>query len=303
MKEVQEPDVLSVREEFPSLSLQATSDSVEINVLLPNNIDFPVSLEFEKPSHGSIVRGAGNTRFFYKANPGFLGVDTVRYRICKETACRPGSVLVRILPDPAACYPFYQAADTAEINLIAGPGRKSAALFPGDAYCPGNVREISGFSSSLRNPSVSDSVRFSNSFSRSQKRTFFISYTNTDQRMGRKTRNLKIRMLPDLDYCDTYFSVENREDPLILERSDTLNLKKSSLSSLVHACDDDLDPDFFQMESTPNLGIINIGGGNYRIYFKPMGFRGPAKIFYRFRNLRGVSDQGEMRILIYQKRN
>ena len=110
-------------------------------------------------------------------------------------------------------------------------------------------------------------------------------------------------MLPDPDYCDTYFSVENREDPLVLERSDTLTLKRSSLSSLVHACDDDLDPDFFQMESTPNLGIIYAGGGIYRIFFKPMGFRGPARLFYRFRNLRGVSDQGEMRILIYQKRN
>lgn len=300
---MQEPDPLSVPQDFPVLSLQFAGDSAEINVLVPNRIDFPVSLDFEKPANGVILKKPGESRFFYRANPGYFGVDTIKYRICRFSSCRPGKISIRILPDPSVCYPLYQNSDTAEFHLVSGPGLKSLPLFPGDIYCPANTRVLTSFSSFVQNPSISDSVRFRNSFSRAQKRIFHISYTNTDQRMGRKTRNLKIRMLPDPDYCDTYFSVENREDPLVLERSDTLTLKRSSLSSLVHACDDDLDPDFFQMESTPNLGIIYAGGGIYRIFFKPMGFRGPARLFYRFRNLRGVSDQGEMRILIYQKRN
>lgn len=299
---MQEPDFFAVPEDLPAINVEVLGDSAEINVLSANNIDVPVNLSFEKPANGTILQMPETSRFFYKANPGFWGKDKVNYRICRDASCRTGSVLVEIKPDPSVCYPVYAQTDTFEINLPAGPGKKAIPLFPGDAYCSGNSRTITSLSAGLRYPSITDSIRFTSQFSRSQQKSFLISYSNSDRRTGLKSRHLRVNLVPEPSYCDQYFEVLNREDVITLEREDTLEINKGSFAAFIQSCDNDADPDFFQVEASPNVGIKASGEGKYKFYFRQVGMFGAGKIIYRFRNLRGVTDQGEMRVSFYGRR-
>ena len=299
VKELQEPDPFATAEDLPSINIQTVSDSVEINVLEVNKINVPVSLDFEQPAHGSIVRKEGSQRFFYIPHRTFFGKDSIAYRICREVSCRRGRVMVEKQRDPSRCYPLYSSPDTSFLNIPSGPGRKAIPLFPGDVYCSGNTRSFNSTFSGLGNLSISDSIRFNSTFSRTQKRSFLLIYANSDQYLGMKNRYIRLNLIPDAQYCDDYFKAENREMPYSMGRSDSLIISYKTFVSFVQACDGDLDTSFFQPSVSPNLIIKPVGNRRFKVCVKPFISPGHARLFYRYRNIRGIQSVGEMRILLH----
>ena len=297
MKEKQEPDFFATAAELPVLALEVLGDSAEINVLAAQQLNIPVSVEFSKPAHGRVIAKSGGMKFLYKADPGFFGKDTIAYKICKTAQCRSGKVLVAVNPDPSACLPIYSPLDTQFVSIPSGPGKRSVSLLGGDVYCPENQRVISSGSVGINELSISDSIRFFSAYSRRQKRNLLISYANKDSRTGTKYRYIKLSMVPDEQYCDSYFKVQGLPQVLQLGRNDTLTIKKSSLLPFVQVCEGDLDPSYFEVNSSPNLGLIPVGNGSYRIFFLPFQGFGLGKLEYRFRNLRGITDTGSVRII------
>lgn len=299
VKELQEPDPFATTDDLPFITIQSVSDSVEINVLEVNKINVPVSLDFEQPAHGSIIRKEGSQRFFYIPHRAFFGKDSIAYRICREASCRRGRVMVEKQRDPSRCYPVYSSPDTAIINIPSGPGRKAIPLFPGDVYCSGNTRSFISTFSGLRNLSISDSIRFNSPFSRAQKRSFLLSYSNSDQYLGVRNRYIRLNLIPDAHYCDDYFEVEDREGIYNMEREDSIRISFNSFLPFVQACDGDLDSSYFAPAVSPNLILKPLGNQSFVIYVKPMGSLGQARISYRYRNIRGIQAYGEMRILLH----
>jgi hypothetical protein len=299
VNELQEPDPFATTEDLPSIIIQSVSDSVEINVLELNKINVPVSLDFEQPAHGSIVRKEGSQRFFYIPHRTFFGKDSIAYRICREASCRRGRVMVEKKRDPSRCYPVYSSPDTSFINIPSGPGRKAIPLFPGDVYCTGNTRSFNSTFSGLGNLNISDSIRFNSSFSRAQKRSFLLSYSNTDQYLGVRNRYIRLSLIPDDRYCDDYFRVEDRETSYTMGRADSLLISYKTFIPLVQVCEGDLDTNYFQPSVSPNLILKPLGNQRFKVCVKAFSPQGHARLFFRYRNLRGIQSIGQMRILIF----
>lgn len=302
IKEKPEPDFFSQTGELPVLNLEVNADSAEINVLAFQQINFPVSIEFGQPSHGSVEARSDGRKFLYKANAGFLGKDTIPYRICGDARCRNGNVMIEIKPDPSRCYPVYHPMDTQYVSIVTRPGKVSLPLFSGDVYCPGNLRTVTSSAAGVTGLSISDSIRFSSGFARRQRRSMLISYENTDKILGSKARFIRLSMVPDQNYCDSYFEVRGPDKVFFLERNDTLRISKLSLLPFVQVCDGDIDPDFFEVSASPNLGLIQGADGVVGIYFHSFPASPQGKLVYRFRNIRGTTDTALVRIFRGQRR-
>ena len=278
--------------------MEIISDSAEIDLIKFHKLDIPVRVEISKPFHGVIEPRQDGRKFIYKPLTGYFGTDTIPYRICGSNACRPGMIFVKVSPDPSVCYPVYSPADTHFVRFVSGPGRKSVPLFSGDVYCPENIRNLGSFSIiGLNNFTLSDSIRFSSAFSRTQKREFLISYSNTDQRLGKRIRYMHLTMQPDNAYCDAYFDVADRMFPVQLERDEFLLVSRSTFLNQVQACEQDLDDHFFELQSTPNLMILPMANESYKITFKPFSYPGPTFLTYRYRNQRGLVKEGTLKII------
>lgn len=300
VSEVPEPDFFAQTSLLPEISVKALGDSAEIDVFTGLNLDFPVSVEFEKPPHGQVIPKSDGRRFLYKTDPGYQGWDTISYRLCRSSQCRQGSVFVEVIPDPNACRPVYSPQDTMYYTLSSGPGELSIPLFQGDSYCPENTRKLNAAHfAGISNLRISDSIRFSSGLSRSQSKNFIVSYSNKDKYTGEKNRIIKISLQPDQGYCDDFFDVLDHESYLYLERDEFLIINKTSFLSLVQACDGDVDQNFFELRSSQNIGIAPLENDSYKIFFKPYSFQGPARLYYRYRNLRGISEEGYARIILH----
>jgi len=299
VREIPEPDFFADKTELPEMTVQVVGDSAEIDLLAHQAIDFPVTIEFGNPAHGEILPKSDGRKFLYRPAPGFSGTDTLPYKICRSAECRGGKIYLEILPDPSICFPVYSNFDTTYYSLNSGPGNRSIPLFPGDVYCPSNQKKILSFLPGINKITISDSIRFSSSYSKSQRREFLMAYSNADARGIEKKRCIKLALVPESSFCDGFFSVANQESSLHLERDEFLVLTKSSFRPLVQVCEGDLDSDYFELTSTPNIGVVPLENDAYKIFYKPYSFQGPAMLFFRYRNIRGIADQGFAKIILH----
>jgi hypothetical protein len=297
VKESPEPDFF-LQKELEVIKLAVTGDSVEINVMAANGINHLVTVEFSKPAHGTIWPRKDGRSFIYKAEPGFSGKDTIQYKLCRPDVCKESRVIIDIRIDQNFCSPVYSPIDTQNVVLSSGPKNIALPFLFGDVYCPDDVRQLAVVPSGLSNVSLSDSIRLRIAFSRNQRRNLLLAYTNKDSKSQSKIRYIKLSLLPDSNYCDDFFNVENREDPVHLNEDDTLRVNYSTFKSSVNSCEGDLDPDYFVLSSTPNLKIIPFGNG-YKIISKRNSSIGPGYLSYRYRNIRGISDSGYLRIYVH----
>jgi len=300
VSEIPEPDFFTLQTALPEILVKTNGDSAEIDLLSGISLDMPVSVEFEKPAHGQVLPKNGGRLFVYRPDPGFHGWDTISYKLCRSSQCRPGAVFVEVIPVPSICRPVYNSQDTLKYNLTSAPGAFSVPLFSGDNYCPQNTQKIiSGSLAGISKLRISDSIRFNSALSRSQARQLLITYTNFDDVLGEKKRFLKVNLIPETGFCDDFFDVLDHESYMYLERDEFIVVNKTSFRALVQVCDGDLDPDFFQLRSTQNIGITPFENDSYKIFFKPYSFQGPAKLYYRYRNLRGISEEGYVRVILH----
>lgn len=299
VQEIPEPDFFADSSELPALLVQVVGDSGEIDVLNKQNFSYPVTIEFGEPSHGRIFPKTGGRVFIYRPNPGFFGKDTIPYNLCRSSDCRSGKIIAEAVPDPAACYPVYSIQDTVSFNLVSFPGLRSVPLFPGDVYCPSNSRKCISNPSGISGISINDSIRFKSNFSRSQKRDVLLAYVNSDSRTGEKKRFVKISLQPDGAYCDSYFQVSDQENSIFMDRDEFILVNKSMFRTMIQACDADVDPDFFELRSSPNIGIIPLENESFKVFYKPYNFQGPGRLIYRYRNIRGITDEGSVRIILH----
>lgn len=298
VKESPEPDFF-LQHELEVIKLSVTGDSVEINVMAANGINQPVTIEFSKPAHGKICPKKDGRSFIFKAEPGFSGKDTIQYKLCRPDICKESRVILDIRVDQNICSPVYNPIDTQNIVLSSGPKNIVLPFLSGDVYCPDDVRHLASVPSGLSNVTLSDSIRLRITFSRNQKRNLLLAYSNKDSKSQSKTRFIKLSLLPDSNYCDDFFNVENREDPTHLNEDDTLKVNYFTFKSSVNFCEGDLDPNYFELSATPNLKIIPSGNG-YKVISKKTSSIGPGYLSYRYRNIRGVSDSGYLRIYVHQ---
>jgi len=297
VKESPEPDFF-IQNELELIKLATTGDSVEINVMAANGINHSVTVEFSKPAHGTIWPRKDGRSFIYKAEPGFSGKDSIQYKLCRPDVCKESQVIIDIRIDQNLCNPVYSPIDTQKIVLSSGPKNIALPFLFGDVYCPDDVRQLAVVPSGLSNVSLSDSIRLRIGFSRNQRRNLLLAYTNKDSKSQSKIRYIKLSLLPDSNYCDDFFNVENREDPTHLNEDDTLSVNYFTFKSSVNSCEGDLDPNYFVLSSTPNLKIIPFGNG-FKIISKRNSSIGPGYLSYRYRNIRGISDSGYLRIYVH----
>jgi len=298
VKESPEPDFF-LEHELEVIKLAVTGDSVEINVMAANGINHPVMIEFSKPAHGKICPKKDGRSFIYKAEPGFSGKDTVQYKLCRPDICKESRVILDIRIDQNVCSPVYSPIDTQKVVLSSGPKNIVLPFLSGDVYCPDDVRQLATVPSGLSNVTLSDSIRLRITFSRNQMRNLLLAYSNKDSKSQSKTRFIKLSLLPDSNYCDDFFSVDNREDPAHLNEDDTLKVNYFTFKSSVNSCEGDLDPEYFTLSATSNLKIIPFGN-EFKVVSKKNSSIGPGYLSYRYRNIRGITDSGFLRIYVHQ---
>lgn len=75
-----------------------------LDPLLNDSIKVDVTISYSAPSHG-VITFIENEGWFYKAEPGFVGIDNFTYTLCYENGCTSASinVFVEAPYDPENC--------------------------------------------------------------------------------------------------------------------------------------------------------------------------------------------------------
>jgi hypothetical protein len=106
-------------------------------------------------------------------------------------------------------------------------------------------------------------------------------------------RYLKVHLTTNDEYCNDIFKVSDRTFPISSNTSDTITVGPNTFISQVVSCLNEVDPNYFTVSSTPNLGTIQVGR-NFKVFKKPGA--GPRFLYYFYRNIRNVTDSGSVKI-------
>jgi hypothetical protein len=302
VKETPEPDTFS-QTPLQNLNLVADSGKASIDIVAANQIKTQVSVRFDQPKHGSLYPESGSSRFLYRAKPGFEGRDTVGYEVCKTGFCKKGIIGIFVKNNPLPkCSPSYAqvANDTFYLNIPASTRLFYSGFFPGDRYCKDNVRKIEGFSPDFSEVAFQgDSIRMRTTRNFLRNTDLLVLYSNSDtstKPASSKVRILKVTILVDHNYCDDLFDVADRTMPLSVF-GDTLKVSPTTFFQAVTSCYNDLDQDYFEVYTSPNLRFSKLGK-LFKIYRKPGAPQpGPRFVYYIYRNLRQVADTGRQEII------
>lgn len=302
VKETPEPDRF-LQSNLINLALNADGGQTTIDVVSENKIVSEFTLRFDLPRHGSITPLAGTSLFRYKANPGFEGIDSLRYEICRTGICKQGDIGIKVTNNPPLpCTTQYVQApsDTFYITLKAGKNRYATTLFPGDIYCPDNLQKVQNYSSDFSKVTINnDSIILELNKIFTSDKSLIVSYSNfktSSSSSPEKTRILKIRMETSTTYCDDIFTVSNGNP--INSQQDYVVISPNVHISRVISCYNDLDTDFFDVYTSTNLEKKKIGR-NFKITRKSGSSNtGPLIVYYIYRNIRHVSDTGQCQITL-----
>lgn len=302
VKETPEPDRF-LQTDLINLSLTANGGQAIVDVLAENKIVNEVTVRFDQPRYGTITPKAGTSAFLYKANPGFEGVDSIGYKICRAGNWKNGDIGIVVTNNPAPpCTTQYVQApsDTFYITLKAGKKRYATTLFPGDKYCPENLQKIQNFSSDFNKVSIKDdSIILETNRIFTSNKNLIVTYSNyksASSASPEKTRILKIRMETSTTYCDDIFSVSNGNP--INSQQDYVIISPNTHYQRVICCYNDLDPEFFDVFTSSNLDKHKIGK-NFKITKKAGSTNtGPLIVYYIYRNIRQVADTGQCQITL-----
>lgn len=106
---------------------------VRLDPLLNDSIKVAVTMSYSTPKHGTI-RFIENEGWFYKANAGFYGIDSIRYTACNGPNC--GTSLIRMFVEQA---PDWSVCETSVQNESYETTRDKPIeirLFINDTICP-----------------------------------------------------------------------------------------------------------------------------------------------------------------------
>jgi len=297
VKETPEPDQF-LQSDLVNLNITADSGKATINIVDSNQIKSSVSIRFDQPEHGSISPHTGTSSFRYLAHPGYEGIDSIQYHVCRTGNCKDGNIRITVKNNP--CQPTYAeiGTDTFYLTLTAGKTVYMSAMFPGDKYCPGNFQKIENPSSMFSKVTiVGDSIRMETNRVFLSTTDIVILYSNrrTPQSPAEKVRVLKIRMETSANYCDEIFRVADLHE--VTSIGSQLQFYPNSCIPAVTRCVDDLDPAFFELYTSPNFESFKTGS-IYKIKRKPGGSK-TGFIYYIFRNMRHVADTGRQQITFF----
>lgn len=297
VEETPEPDRFA-SQEMLSLAVEADGGSAYLNVLEQNQITSEVSIRFDSPKNGNISLEADRNRFLYKANTGFNGKEVIQYEVCKTGNCKKGDLSIEVKNNyDGSCRPVFAPGDFPDETIPAfAHGPRSFSLAGPDQYCSENTV-------TLLNPVVPDySLQIENDsvVIELHRRYLAPAEVLVNIRVCDKEgsyeycrdRVRRIRIETPPGYCDDLFEVENRS-PLQVP-GDTLQVNANTFISLVTTCEGELDPGFFEIQTSSNLGFFK-RDGNYFIYRRP-GRPGYRFLFYRYRNIRGLIRSGKVNI-------
>ncbi|MBK0402714.1 hypothetical protein I5M27_06935 [Adhaeribacter sp. BT258] len=76
------------------------NQTIQLQVLANDSISGQTSVEFGKPSHGTLQATGTPGSVFYQPETNFVGRDTVRYKVCIGQNCISASVFIIVQADP-----------------------------------------------------------------------------------------------------------------------------------------------------------------------------------------------------------
>jgi len=302
VKETPEPDHF-LQSELINLTLTANGGQTTIDVLAENKIVNEVTVQFHPSLNGKISPVQGTSSFLYKANPGFEGIDSLGYEICRTGHCKKANIGILVSnnpPPPCSTYYASSPSDTFYVTFKAGNKRYATPLFPGDKYCPDNFKKIQNYSSDFNKVTIKDdSIVLETNKIFTNNKNLIVTYSNYKTESSvtpEKTRILKIKMETSTTYCDDIFSVSNGST--INSQQDYVIISPNTNYQRIISCYNDLDPNFFDVYTSSNLDKHKIGR-NFKITKKQGSSNtGPLIVYYIYRNIRQVADTGQCQITL-----
>ncbi len=249
VREIPEPDTFSSLQ-LPEQKIAARGGSVEIDLMKMFGIKDQVSVSFQAPQNGSITANTAGTAFAYRARPGFTGIDTLKYEICRPPDCKNGMLRIEVSENPLPdCFPMYAPVNEMTIVLQAEAGKTKYKVpkFPGDVYCPLNHQRIDFWTAVWLEPFFeNDSISFiPKDVPIRENVEGTLIYANGDtshQPVVYKQRTYKITIDTSKRYCEQIFKVKDWGNPLFLGREINLSQRTFTNRGLVENCRDDLHP-------------------------------------------------------------
>lgn len=118
VKDTPEPDVWTTFE-LRTVQVQvATNGSAVIDILSANPLPAEVTLRIsQSPVHGSIRFHADNSLFIYEPEPGFAGLDSAFFEVCRNALCKEGRLLFEVNDTSTPCTPV---AENFSLSIEAG---------------------------------------------------------------------------------------------------------------------------------------------------------------------------------------
>lgn len=300
VKENPEPDTFPTSE-MRRLNILAEGGKADIDVLAANAITSSVTVTFKDPVHGEIAYMPSSGKFQYEADPGFEGIDSVSYDICKNGGVCKGSIVsIKVTNNPCRTKFITTTTDTCKYNFVAGGVNYKMPLFPGDFYCENDLMQvIQKPSSTLASVQMThDSLNLRINRLIRGPYTYTIGYRVTDDSQvpnTQKVRYVKASFTTSDSYCDNIFKVSDRMD-WNSNNAESVTFGPATLEHTITSCNSDVDLQYFKMYGSSNLLVEEVNPMNFRVRPNPSNPGGTKYVYYIYRNLRMVADTGRMRI-------
>ena len=248
------------------------------------NLQGQISIEItEQPRQGNISLDPVRKVFVYRANAGWFGTDSARYRVCSPQSCRTAQVFIRLTDTVPPCIP-----EAPDLTFEVSTGNQVTVL-PQSFPCGATVSELT------ENPAPQNISLSGNSIL-----TGFPEFTN-------QIYQLKYRICSNANLCDTgRITLKIRPDSgfcrsRFLPADDEIFILSNVVRRSIHydslyrndspTCPDDLIYESLAIVSGPNHGTAELRSnvqGRFVRYTRNQGAQAPTdSLLYSVRSRSG----------------
>jgi hypothetical protein len=259
----------------------------EISFFTPEqlqNFQGQISIEItEQPRHGNISLDPVRKVFVYRANPGWFGTDSARYRVCSPQSCRSAQIFIRLTDTVPPCIP-----EAPDLTFEVSTGNQVTAL-PQSFTCGATVSELT------ENPAPQNISLSANgiltSFPDFTTQNFQLKYRICTSTNLCDTGRITLNIRPDSGFCRSRFLPAD-DEIFILSNVVRRSIQYDSLyRNDPPTCPDDLIYESLAIVSGPNHGTAELRSniqGRFVRYTRNPGAQAPKdSLLYSVRSRSG----------------
>lgn len=297
VEEKPEPDSFSKMEMISIVATSDTNGEAVIDIIQSNNLKEALSISFSEPKNGKLTVESTSSRFRYKADKGFNGIDTFSYTVCKTALCKVGNIRIDVKQPVIPCASSF-SSDGSYNDVVEASATMVAKLHPGDFLCKKAVLKMDGCSWALKSMFIdSEGIHFGlPTFPITQDVEVQFSYSvrrdSTSDEWVHRVCSTMVRV--NSSYCDKLFNVKDFLSKDQVARRKPYRFDRAVAAGLVSSCLNDLDTSYlsvyaFQGEAKIQESLTR--PGLYLIYAPDS--LSTAVFYYKLRNKNGVLDTGK----------